>query len=173
MDKQKLLEELYPKIKIDDGLGFFRGLKNILILEIGVLLLAAIIGLVFVKFAHAENINMQKIMHIESAGNPTAVSRAGAIGLYQIMPVVLQEYNQFHGQKYTRKNLYNPEINTKIANWYINFRIPQLLQHYKKPDTVENRLKCYNAGIRSVVQNYTPAETKKYIAKYRRSELGR
>lgn len=126
-----------------------------------------IFGLVWVAQARAEVPNMAIIRQIESAGNPNAYNRySQARGLHQITPIVLQEYNQLNKARYTKADLFNAAINTKIATWYMTVRIPQLLRAYNKPLTLINHLKCYNAGVRSVIRGYMPAETANYIKKY-------
>jgi soluble lytic murein transglycosylase-like protein len=113
-------------------------------------------------------IALDKIRKIESNDNPKAYNRySQARGLYQITPICLKEYNNFHDIKYSLEELYNPEINTRIAEWYLQVRIPQMLKHYHKPDTDENRIIAYNAGIMWVVNGKPlPKETKEYIRKY-------
>jgi hypothetical protein len=124
-----------------------------------------------VAVAHAEIPNMAIIQRIESNGNPLAYNKhSGARGLYQLMPCVLQEYNQYNNTRYTKNDLFNASINTKIAHWYMLVRISDMLRAYRKPATIENYIKSYNAGIRSVVKGYMPVETRKYIAKYRKLE---
>ena len=117
---------------------------------------------------------MSIIKQIESNGNARAYnSRSGAIGLYQITPVCLKEYNNFNEPDYARADLYDPAINEKIARWYIEVRIPAMLRYYKKPTTTDNILICYNAGISYVVSGkQLPAETKNYILKNHRIERG-
>ena len=115
-------------------------------------------------------IDMQKIRMIESSGNPRAYNKySHARGLYQITPIVLQEWNNFHPtQQYTLEQLFSSRINSTIAHWYMNYRIPQMLKYYGVEDTVENRLISYNAGISYVVGNgkVLPSETVQYIRKY-------
>lgn len=151
----------YYKAAWDDGV--FRTL-------IFALMLGVMIGLMLCGCddpAWAGQVDMSIIRKIESNGNPLAISRTGAIGLYQIMPCVLQEYNARNNTKYTRLDLFSPSINTAVADWYMGVRIPQLLKHYRQPLTVENILRSYNAGVRSVIKGYTPKETKNYIKKYK------
>jgi len=114
----------------------------------------------------AELIDLEAIAKIESGGNPLAMSKAGAVGLYQVMPCVLKEYNTRFGLRLSKNNLYNPEINSKIASWYLTDRIPQMLKYYKKEVSVKNILWAYNAGIGNVVKNRLPVETKNYLIKY-------
>jgi len=115
------------------------------------------------------NINLEIIKQIESSGNPNAISFRGAKygrGAYQISEICLKEYNQFNNTNYQPEDLFNYELNKKIAKWYLNIRIPQMLRHFEIKDTIENRLWVYNAGIGRVVQNIMPKETKEYIVKY-------
>lgn len=123
--------------------------------------------LLFIPTAHAEQIDMHKIMMIESGGNPNAVEKWGGVGLYQVTPVVLKEYNQFKKTIYSRNDLFNPAINTAIANWYLTRRIPTMLKHYRKPITTRNIIISYNAGISYVVKNkLLPPTTINYLKKY-------
>lgn len=112
-----------------------------------------------------ENVDrlIEAVIRRESSGNPNAVSPAGARGLMQIMPVVLKEYNTFNKANYTIEDLFNPEINKNIGSWYLNDRIPQMLKYYKIPNTVENRLHAYNAGIGNLLKGIKPKETANYI----------
>jgi soluble lytic murein transglycosylase-like protein len=116
----------------------------------------------------AEVVDLNIVKQIESAGNPLAVSRTGAIGLYQIMPCVLSEYNTFNKANHSRPELFNPQVNAKIAKWYLEVRIPQMLRHYGKEVNTSNCLIAYNAGIRAVVKGYLPRETANYLKKYAR-----
>ena len=118
-------------------------------------------------------VSLEKIKQIESSGNPKAFNkRSKARGLYQITPIVLQEWNNFHPkQKYTPEHLFDAKINEQIARWYLNKRIPQMLKAFKIKDTAANRIISYNAGI-GVLRDYLkgkrelPSETKGYLKKY-------
>jgi len=116
------------------------------------------------------HVDMQKIKMIESSGNPRAYNvHSQARGLYQITPIVLEEWNNFHpGDQYTEEDLFSSRVNSTIAHWYMNYRIPQMLKYYGIQDTVTNRLIAYNAGIAYVVGNgkVLPRETVHYIEKY-------
>ena len=115
------------------------------------------------------------IAQIESSNNPLAYNpKTQAIGLYQITSICLKEYNSFHKTKYTKKDLFNPTINKKIAFWYLNKRIPQMLKYYKCSVTIENILICYNWGIGNFLKwkkregdiKKLPEETREYLRKY-------
>lgn len=121
--------------------------------------------------AYAGRIELKKIISIESRGNSRAYnSRSKARGLCQITPICLREYNNFHkSEQYTLNDLWNPEINKKIAIWYLEVRIPQMLKYYGYEISVENIIISYNAGIDYVVsRRELKQETIDYINKYRR-----
>jgi len=120
--------------------------------------------------AFAQEIDLSVISTIESSNNPYAYNpKTEARGLFQITPICLREWNNFHpNEQYSLDDLFDPQINTKIAKWYLTRRIPQMLRYYKKPVTIENILICYNAGIKYVLKGEIPEETRKYIEKYKR-----
>ena len=114
-------------------------------------------------------IDLNRIMMIESSGNPLAHNKKDdSRGLFQITPICLKEYNNFHpGAEFSMDDLWNASISTLIADWYLNKRIPQMLKYYKKPVTAENILIAYNAGISYVVSGKPlPKITKLYLKKY-------
>ena len=125
-------------------------------------------------------INLEIIKKIESDGDPRAYNtRSQASGLYQITPIVLRDFKEFVPflnwkpaamQKLTTltvDDLFDPNINKLIAEWYLTIRIPQMLEHYKKPVTNRNILISYNAGIAYVVNDKPlPLETVNYLKKY-------
>jgi len=114
-------------------------------------------------------IDMDRIQSIESSGDPNAFNqKSKARGLYQITPIVVEEWNNYHPkEKHTVDDLFDPKTNYKMANWYMNDRIPQMLRAYGKEDNLNNRLVSYNAGISYVKDSRPlPQETKDYIRKY-------
>ncbi len=131
--------------------------------------ITAIIFLCINTPAHAATIDMDKIMLIESGGRNihSNIKSEHAIGIFQITPIVLKEYNSFHNKNYTRKDLFNTSLNRTIAHWYLNVRIPQMLRAYKKPVTVRNILISYNCGVFYVVSGKAlPSVTVRYLRKY-------
>lgn len=131
-----------------------------------------VLSLLFCSTAFAETINLDAIKQIESKSNRWAYNKnSQARGLYQITPVVLDEYNhlgpEYDFRHFQENDLFIPSVNERIASWYLRERIPQMLRYYKKPETVENILISYNAGINYVVSgNPLPLETLSYIQKY-------
>jgi hypothetical protein len=81
---------------------------------------------------HKENV-LQKIIHIESKGNPTAVGDKGtAVGLLQIRPIMIDEINRLLGEQkfsledrwdslksiemfYTFNEIVNPDWNEELV----------------------------------------------------------
>ena len=112
-------------------------------------------------------VDMNKIYMIESSNNPNAYNKKSqARGLGQITPIVMKEWNNFHpSSKVTDDDLFNAETNKKIAEWYMNERIPSMLMHFKKEDTPTNRIIAYNVGI-ARVGKILPRETDNYLKKY-------
>lgn len=72
--------------------------------------------------------------HVESSYNPNAKSKVGALSLWQIMP----QTGKLYGVK-NKKNLYNPEIATKVA-------LNLLQDNYEKTGSWELALIAYNSG---------------------------
>jgi len=66
---------------------------------------------------------VQSVMRCESSNDPTAVSKAGAIGLMQIMP----DTGAWIAHKldlddvYTEEMLFDPETNIEFGCWYLRF----------------------------------------------------
>lgn len=86
------------------------------------------------------------VIMAESSGNPDALSKAGGVGLMQITPIVLKEWNRYNypmGVVVSRSNakrlglevydnigdLFNPSLNVEVGEWYLR----RLQTHYLKP----------------------------------------
>lgn len=122
-------------------------------------------------------IDINKIVQIESSGNPNAVGKAGERGLTQILNEktwdwIVKDMNQ----KWTWDQAFDGEKNKAVGDHYINVIIPRMLKRYNIPDTIETRIGAYNWGIgnvntayKSEGSNWTsklPSTTKNYIQKY-------
>lgn len=59
---------------------------------------------------------------IESKFDPMAGRSNGATGLFQIMPIALESFNQGHlnGRQYTMEDMYDPAKNTDVRNWLLD-----------------------------------------------------
>ena len=112
-------------------------------------------------------IDMDRIMQIESGGNAKAYNKySGARGLYQITDICLMDFNRLNKTDYSPKDMHDPQKCARVAHWYMNTRIPSLFKAYGIADSVDRRLVAYNAGIRAVMLNLRPKETRDYIVKY-------
>lgn len=89
------------------------------------------------------------VMQIESCGDPQALSRSGAIGLFQVMP--------FHFHR--GENGYNPETNALRG---LNYLARSLSTGGGNPRLA---LAGYNGGIGVILRSEWawPAETKRYV----------
>ena len=153
---------------------------NALILAVcmGVGTLIILLCLLWPQRAGASEVNLDIIATIESNHNPKAVSFRGpkyGRGMYQVSEVCLDEYNYYVQRPANASNLppdalFSPETCLKVAKWYLEVRIPQMLKYYGIEDTIDNRLWAYSAGIGRVVKGIMPDETKKYLIKYHRLE---
>ena len=95
------------------------------------------------------------IVQVESNGNPNAISKAGCVGLLQISPIVLKEWNDEiawcykmwgfdyadghtgaleasgfteNDSSYEWEDLLYPEVNLRVGEWYLR----RLRDHYLK-----------------------------------------
>ena len=120
------------------------------------------------SFAYAEEINLHIIATIESSNNPLVRNiRTSATGIYQITPICLKDYNDYHkwDYQYTLEDMFDEYSCWVVANWYLNERIPAMLKYFGFPDTIENRLICYNAGITFVIEQKNYPERQDTISK--------
>ena len=147
------------------------------LIRISVVLALMLFGLfIYCINCHADEIDniLPYLIKVESGGNPNAVSSAGAVGLCQVTPIVLREYNR----EMTRgtiniawliekhyEDLFDPTINKEIATWYLR----RLRDHYGCK-TIEQVLAAYNGGITRLRANdydinKMPKETRDYVKK--------
>lgn len=90
------------------------------------------------------------IVAIESAGNPTARSPAGAVGLMQITQPALDDYNAVHASQYQLSQLSGmPQANVRVGYWYL--RKLELDHGLARFDA----LRAYNVGIGTVRRDPT------------------
>ena len=132
--------------------------------------LLVLFGIMFAaQICLAGQINMNIIAQIESSNNPDAYNEvSGATGKYQITNICLADFNMYHNNKYTLKDMFNQGRCYEVAFWYLNKRIPQMLKHYGLKITIDNILICYNFGIGHLVNgDKLPKETRNYIKRYK------
>lgn len=119
----------------------------------------------------AERIDMGRIAQIESSGRENAINeRTQAYGLHQITRPALQDYNRAHNTSYSLRDCLQADVSRKVADWYMNVKIPAYLAHYGLEDTIENRLHAYNMGIGALEAGRTCKETENYKQKYLTTE---
>lgn len=102
---------------------------------------------------------IREVMRVESAGRPRAVSRAGAIGLMQIMPGTWADLRRAHG---LGADPFRPRDNIFAGAAYLR-------QMYDRYRSVRLMLAAYNAGPGRTDQHVSagrqlPAETRAYLA---------
>lgn len=117
----------------------------------------------------------RKIIELESNWRYWAVGNSRDIGLMQITPIVLKEWNNNKNKnKYTQGDLFHPLKNLEVGEWYLHEKIGgHYLPHYKLPFTEENKAACYNAGpsligrIGDATENFDrlPRKTQNYLIK--------
>lgn len=102
------------------------------------------------------------VIAAESGGKPTAVSRAGAAGLMQIMPGTGRGLARQIGMaNFTNQSLFDPRVNVELGTYYL----AQLLARYGGSE--ELALAAYNSGPggadRYIRSGTLPRETRRYI----------
>lgn len=97
---------------------------------------------------------LQALVRVESNFNPKAVSRAGAVGLMQIMPQTASRVAGLRGPtKSLRRQLQDPATNLHAGALYVRY----LMDHYD--NQLDLVLAAYNAGTGNVLKagNRVPA----------------
>jgi len=127
----------------------------------------------------SENIDLNKIYQIESSGGKDLWNeRTRARGHFQFVEKTWNEMVQRLGKNWDWWNDSMDYNKSRIvADFYLNNRIPQMLNYYKIPDTIETRIGAYNWGIGYVKKtwekygeewlSYSPSETQEYVRKYK------
>lgn len=128
------------------------------------------------RYYNIDPIIVQKIIKIESNYQPLLVSKAGAMGLMQVMP------EEFRDANVKREDRFKPYYN--IYAGVRAFR--RYYEQIKRETTVRDpeklvylTLAAYNGGQNGIVKairiygedkaiNHRPLETIKYVAKYKR-----
>jgi soluble lytic murein transglycosylase len=89
---------------------------------------------------HVEPTLVAALIHQESSFNPRATSRAGAIGLMQVLPTVGADIARAERiTSYDRVLLYQPDVNVRLGMAHLD----AMLRQYPR---VEYALAAYNAG---------------------------
>lgn len=117
-------------------------------------------------------VDLGRLFQNESGFIADAMGKQGDMGLGQITPVALKDWNQFNPKEqyqHIPEHMFNPSINAKVSNWLVNTRAPQLLKASGLPDTIDNRLAVYKAGIGNVKSGkaWESGKTQEYIKRYK------
>jgi len=109
------------------------------------------------------------VIETESKFDPTARSKAGAIGLMQLTPATAKGIAQYTGgSRFRVSDLTNPDINLRYGAWYLG----HLLERYHGDEQLA--LAAYNAGEENVDRWQSEHvgiqfdETRDYVAKVER-----
>lgn len=112
-----------------------------------------------------EGIDLREIAarqaYAESGYDSNAKSNAGATGLFQIMPSVLQDYNTKNNNTIPTDSLVNDSINTDVRNWYMNDLLNRGWNIKNNPSDsvrVAKALGAYNWGSSNLVNALNKAK---------------
>ena len=102
---------------------------------------------------HARNYDLPPalvaaVIYTESKFDPSTRSRAGAIGLMQLLPATAVGIaTRTGGGRFTPNDLFDPEINVRYGCWYLR----NLRRRYRaRPNAADLALAAYNAGQANV-----------------------
>ncbi len=93
---------------------------------------------------HLDPAVVASVVYVESRFSPDTTSRAGAVGLMQLLPSTAQGIaDRTGGHRFRPVDLLDPEINVRYGCWYLE----HLRQHFdSRPDALALALAAYNAG---------------------------
>lgn len=127
--------------------------------------LSSLFGLNQNETQQSEGIDLREIAarqaYAESGFDSNAKSNAGAMGLFQIMPSVLQDYNTKNNNTIPTDSLTNDSINTNVRNWYMNDLMNRGWNTKNNPSDsvrVAKALGAYNWGSGNLVNALNKAK---------------
>ena len=85
----------------------------------------------------------QRVLQVESNGNPNAVSNTGALGLMQLTKGAVDDYVRATGD---RGDTRDPYYNARVGAWYLQHQYNQLRGLGMDP-TVADVYRAYNMGL--------------------------
>ncbi|BCJ88036.1 lytic transglycosylase domain-containing protein [Effusibacillus dendaii] len=113
------------------------------------------------------------IVHVESKFQETNVSRAGAVGLMQLMPDTAEWISQQSGILYqSQTDLAQPGVNIKLGSWYVAYlekrfngnRVAAIAAYNSGPNRVDNWLKSGTwDGTLEHLDQIPVGETRHYV----------
>ncbi|MBI3623337.1 transglycosylase SLT domain-containing protein [Candidatus Pacearchaeota archaeon] len=120
-----------------------------------------------------------RLSFVESTNNPNAVNivlkknkrgevveKIYSVGQNQINiseSGALADYNSSHEQDFTPQDMFNPQNNEIVRDWYLFERLPRILESKGIETTVANCVGAYNCGARRLKQ--TGRDAIKYFQK--------
>lgn len=111
------------------------------------------------KYPNVPPALVQSVIHAESNGVPTAVSKKGATGLMQLLPSTA---NELAGQTLSHQALTNPATNIDLGTQYLS----KLVTQFGSDNGYDKVIAAYNAGPGRIAsansRAYYPPETKTY-----------
>ena len=144
-------------------------MKPLIKLSIILIILTWYLGFIFGIMGWCEEDTISEVLPIiaqaESSGNPNAVGSAGEIGLYQISPILLSDYNNRlsrHRNSVKYEHLFNENVNEMICRWQINNIISALKKH-NLPTDIAHICFGYNFGIGNMLKYPIPTWHKNLI----------
>jgi len=105
------------------------------------------------KYANENGIEpslLAGLIHRESSGVCTKISRKGACGLTQVMGLALKDVNDRLGTSYKKSDLTDPEISIKVGATYLGMMMNDFKDY--GPDQTLLALTAYNHGIGKVTK---------------------
>jgi len=86
------------------------------------------------------------IAQAESSGNPSAMGDDGkSVGLYQIGPGLLHDFNILHRTDYHTADIFDPALNERIARWHLA-RLNSRLASRGLSENIPCLIYAYNFG---------------------------
>ena len=86
---------------------------------------------------------VMSVIKVESNFDPSVKSKAGALGLMQLMPDTAESINNMRNTHFTMDDLKKPDKNIEMGTAYLSY----LLHHFKNHDLA---IAAYNGGIGNV-----------------------
>lgn len=120
---------------------------------------------------------INRVIEIESRGDPNATGAAGERGLMQILPDAWADTAAYLMVHWPFDDAWDPIKNIIIGTGYYDQVLPRYLAHYGIPDTPYTRLAAYNWGIGNLANCYArhgqhwfdhlPAGVRRHCLKWR------
>ena len=134
------------------------------------------------KYANEYNLDkylIASVINIESRYDTNSVSKAGAMGLMQILPSTAFDIAGRIGIEIEKNDLFNEEINIQLGAFYLRY----LLDLFD--GNIDNTLSAYNWGLSNVknwinegniddtgtITNIPVSETSNYLKKFKANKF--